>query len=236
MRNLFDNFLRMVNAMITFLNEAPEMLTKYPAIAAINLGMTAKVAEINKHAEKRGGRSTGLSGTKNQKQHNAIDWLYKVMTALHSVASGKKNMPDLVTATKCTSKWQLAKLKDSDLVKKCRSIHDSALPFLTELEGHNIKQADLDNLLAAGTEYEAQIGEISSVQGTKVGETENIGTDMHDLHMIVEDQLDSAFESLKDDEPEFYNKFKGVREVHQYGIRHEKPKDDNSTSPDNPPA
>lgn len=62
---------------------------------------------------------------------------------------------------------------------------------------------------------------------------------MHDLHTIVEDQLDSAFESLKDDEPEFYNKFIGVREVHQYGIRHEKPKDENNNPPappDNPPA
>lgn len=217
MKDTFDNFLKMVAAMITFLTGSAEMLAKYPILADLLPRIAAQKKKVDDEVKSRGGRSTGYAGTKGSLRGNAVDITYKVMKALHNIAVIKK-LPDIIKATDIKSKSPLRRMRDNELVNKAKEVYNLALPYAADFASFLI---NLEDLMTAANAFEASIGEMGAVKGKKKGGTENIEDEMQVLEDIIEDQLDSAMEAISDDEPAFYNKFKGVREVLQYGIRHE---------------
>jgi len=230
MKDTFDNFLRMVAAMITFLTGSTEMLTKYPVLAGILPRLTAQKKKVDDEVESRGGRNTGYAGTKGSLRGNVVDTTYKVMKALHQIAVNKK-LPDIIAATEIRSKSPLKRMRDNELVGKAKEIYKLALPHAADFAGFLI---NIEDIITAAAAFEASIGEMGSAKGKKKGGTENIGDEMQLLEDLVEDELDSAMEAISDNESAFYNKFKGVREVLQYGIRHDK-NDEPPQDPDQPP-
>ena len=232
MKEKYNNYFRMLLAVEKFLLANASITVLRPALSRAITRLTDKIAEITATEKARGGKATGLSGTKNETEELLLAMILKVASAIKSYASENK-LTDLFASVDF-KRWELVKLKDNDLVMKAGSIKKLAADKLALLEEYGVAEADLTELETLSTGFKNFIGTIGMIRGEKTVETKNIGVLFDEAKVILEDQIDGLVETLKKEYSEFCNQYAAVRNVFDLGGSH--PKDDEETPPPLPPV
>ncbi len=239
MKDSIDNLLRTVELLLQFFIDNAIIITIAPAVGTVVEKVRTQKTTLNDLIKKRGGKGSGLTKTKNGLQIKLAKKAERVLFALHSIAAGN-NLPDLLEATKSSSS-KLLKLRDKALVDKCEDINKIAQPYLAQLPGFNIKVEDVEFLLIGGAEYAGMITAVGNTLKGKSGTTVSIDQAEAQLRHTLEEELDSAVKAaIGESNPDLLVKYDKVREIIDYGIRHDDNTDDENTppptDPNTPPA
>jgi len=233
MKEKYSNYYRMLLSVETFLGTKAETTGTIPAFGRAITRLNDKIAEIKGADSNRGGKSTGKSGSKNETEDKLIAAVMKAASALKTYAVDKE-LTDLAASVDF-SKWDLIKLRDSDLAAKAGSIKKTAEGKLSELAEFGLAASDLTTIEELAATFTQLIGEMGTIRGGKIVETKNLGALIDEAKAIVEKQLDGFAETLRTDQTEFYNQYKAVRDVLDYGGSH-KPGDEGTTPPPDAPT
>ena len=232
MKEKYSNYYRTLLSVETFLAEKSEVTGTIPAFGRAITRLNNKIAEIQEADKNRGDKATGKSGSKNETEDKLIAAVLKAASALKTYAA-EKELSDLAKSVDI-SKWDLIKLRDLDLVSKAGFIKKTAQEKITELEDHGLITSDLTKIEELAANFSSVIGEMGSIRGGKITETKNLGVLIDESKAILENQIDGFAETLKENHLDFYNQYKVVRDVLNYGASHTKPGDEEQSPP--PPA
>ena len=217
----------------TLLAEKSEITGTIPAFGRAIIRLNNKIAEIQEADKNRGDKATGKSGSKNETEEKLIAAVLKAASALKTYAA-EKELTDLAKSVDI-SKWDLIKLRDLDLVSKAGFIKKTSQEKLTELEEYGLITSDLTKIEELAETFSTIIGEMGSIRGGKITETKNLGVLIDESKVILENQIDGFAETLKENHLDFYNRYKVVRDVLNYGASHTKPGEEDQTPPPPPP-
>jgi len=231
MKEKYNNYFRMLLAAEEFLLANAAITVLRPALGRAITRLTGKIAEIDESEKARGGRATGLSGSKNEAENKLISLILSVASAIKSYAS-ENSLTDLFKSVDF-KRWELVKLKDNELVSKAGNIKLLAVDKIAALEEFGAVEADLTALDTLANDFKSHIGNIGVVRSGKTVETKNVGLLFDEAKVILEDQIDGLVETLKKDHSDFYNQYAAVRNVLDLGGSH--PKDEEETTPPPPP-
>jgi len=229
MKEKYSNYYRMLLSVQTFLAGKSEITGVIPAFGRAITRLNDKIAEIKEADANRGGKATGKGGSKSAVEDKLISAVLKASSILGTYAA-EENLVDLKKAVDFT-KWDLIKLRDSDLAAKARSIKKTAEGKLTVLADFGLKVSDLTVIEELAATFTQLIGEMGSIRGEKIAETKNLGGLIDDAKVIIEEQLDKFANTLQEDHTEFYIQYKAIRNVIDYGASHTKPGEDGTTPP-----
>ena len=234
MKEKYSNYYRMLLSVQTFLAGKTEITGTIPAFGRAITRLNDKIAEIKEADKNRGGKATGKGGSKNEVEEKLIAAVMKAASAIGTYAA-EKELTDLGNLVDF-NKWDLIKLRDSDLAAKAGLIKKTAEEKLTELADYGVTASDLTTIEELAATFTQLIGEIGAIRGGKVVETKNLGVLIDEAKAIAEKQLDRFAETLKAANGEFYNQYSAVRTVLDYGSSHTKPDDDGTTPPPDEPT
>jgi|GEM_PF-2270575 len=229
MKEKYSNYYRMLLSVQTFIAEKSEVTGTIPAFGRAITRLNNKIAEIQEADKNRGDKATGKSGSKNETEDKLIAAVMKAVSTLKTYTA-EKGLTDLAISVDI-SKWDLIKLRDLDLVSKAGLIKKTAQEKITELEEYGLIAADLTKIEELAANFSTVIGEMGSIRGGKITETKNLGVLIDESKAILENQIDGFAETLKENHLDFYNQYKVVRDVLNYGASHTKPGDEDQTSP-----
>ena len=125
----------------------------------------------------------------------------------------------------------LAKMRDTQLLATIQGLVNTADSAAAGLAGYGVTAAMIAGLSTKMTTYNTALGSKEgsfSVKGAALTALNNLFDSAND---ILVNKLDNLMEGFKKDDNEFYNQYKIAREIHDIGVRHEKPEEPTPPTP-----
>jgi len=215
MNLVHNNYYQMLLSVKKFLVHNSAVTSEKPAFARAITRLNEKIAAIRSLDENRGERGSGVTGTKSQVKESLLESIFKAAGAIKAYAS-EKNKPDLYNSGNIT-KSALARMRELDLVKYAKSIHDLTSANSQDLADFGISTADLEVRTDLNDAFSDLISEVGSRQGQRSGKTKSLNTLFEEVRIILEQQVDGLAATLKQNNPDSYNQYISVRVITDRG-------------------
>lgn len=176
----------------------------------------------------------GLTAAK----HVVLDEIYHgtlpIKSALFSISH--KLADEKLKATVSITNSVYQKLREENFLETARIIITAAKANLASLGGFNITQEKLDKLEAKLTLVNQKKGEQGTGFSTRSSLWKALNEGLDKLHEIVTTHLDAIADCTREEDVNFYNKYKAARVVIDRGGSHGGDDDETPPAPPTPPA
>jgi len=172
---------------------------------------------------------TGLVAEKTALQNALITKAFEIVSVLHAMASSTKNNVLLGKVSFPIS--ELQRQRDRELATTCRGLALIARENLPSLAEYPITEPELVAFEGQISVYEGDLPN----HRVSVSERKAANAKLKDLYKeadnVLINQIDRLMFRFSTAAPDFYASYINARKVVDYGIRHDKPEDDDTTTP-----
>lgn len=217
------NKLTMYVAVQSLLNQDKALWEEVPAVATVVATLETLLGQIDVYKHIADENNKGITLEKASQQGAVIARTYELASALYVLASQTK---DVVLAAKVKyTETDLLKMRDGTLVLVCLNIADLAAENLNELEPYQVTENEVRSLKEAITAFS------DNLPATRVSVSEKKAANMMLKELFVQtdallkNQMDRLMVRFRKTQPRFYDNYRNLRHVINYGVRHKKPKE-----------
>jgi len=212
------NKLAMYNAVVALLDANIAKLNPMPAIVQVFNSFKSLVAEIKDIDYEFVIRTRDETMKKKMKRTILCERIFRIANALF-VLGARTNDTDLLANAKFT-KWELNRMRDTLLSKKCEFVLAKANEHQQELVDYGITQSVI-------AEAEEALDEFTGALGEQTREYENTAADRLTLTekfktatSILKQELDRLMTLIENEAPDFYNAYRSARTIKDLGLQH----------------
>lgn len=219
MRLKQSNKLVMYESVISYLKQNTGVVSLIAKFTQVFAEFENEVANIKQKEIERQSVTAGKTESKYSAEDELIDIAVKVAAGLFSYSrrASKADVKELADVNHS----KLDKLKDSDLVSRCRQIYDAAKLVETELIEYGIKAEDINELKSAADIFEESLGGRDASVAQRISALATLKELFIRADDILENDLDKFADQFKKNNPEFYKGYYAARSIKDIGIRHE---------------
>jgi hypothetical protein len=226
-----ENKMMMLKAVLKLLKSKRSLWKDIvPFVNAVNQ-LEGLVAEIEATRMITDEDHAGLVAEKTALQNSLITTAFEIVSMLHAMASSTKNNVLLGKVSFPIS--ELQRQRDRELATTCKGIVLIARYNLPALEGYPVTESDLVGFEGQISAYEDDLPN----HRVSVSERKAANAKLKDLYKETDDllvnQLDRLMFPFRTAKPDFFAAYLNARKIVDYGVRHEKPEND-ETDPNQP--
>lgn len=219
MRRSQTNKLNMFETVIGYLNVNADTVNTVAQFTLSFEDFKTAVEAIKIKEQERQTVTSGKTDAKYNAEEELLDHAASVASGLFTYAR-KTDKIDIKNIADITS-GKLAKLKDQDLLNRCKQIFDAAKIFEVELAPFGVTAKMLTSLQLIIPEFENSIKEREAAAATRVGAGSTIVELFNNADEILEEELDRFTENLKSANSPFFDGYQAARVIKDIGIRHD---------------
>ena len=206
-------------------------LTMFRAVETLLDNNTAKTAGINVFATRLAEFKDLITQIvdKQAKRDDMVEDAAVLAAKLKALGSDTND--DRLKQIGDIKRTDLAKMRDTQLLATIQGLVNTADSAAAGLAGYGVTAAMIAGLSTKMTTYNTALGSKEgsfSVKGAALTALNNLFDSAND---ILVNKLDNLMEGFKKDDNEFYNQYKIAREIHDIGVRHEKPEEPTPPTP-----
>ena len=229
MNKRLENKMMMLKAVLKLLtSNKPLWKDSVPFVNAVNQ-LAELVAGIDATRLITDQDYTGLVAEKAALQNLLITKAFEIVSTLHAMASSTKN--NILLGKVSFPISELQRQRERELATTCRGIVVIARNSLPSLAGYPITEPELVAFEEQVSVYEGDLPN----HRVSVSERKAANAKLKDLHKeadnLLVNQIDRLMFRFSTAKPDFYASYINARKVVDYGIRHDKPEDDDTTTP-----
>ena len=226
-----ENKMMMLKAVLKLLKSKRSLWKDtVPFVNAVNQ-LEALIAEIEATRMITDEDNTGLVAEKTALRNSLITKAFEIVSMLHAMASSTKN--NILLGKVSFPISELQRQRDRELASTCKGIASIAREHLPSLDGYSITEPELVGFDEQISAYEGDLPN----HRVSVSERKAANAKLKDLYKETDDvlvsQLDRLMFRFSTAKPDFYAAYLNARKVVDYGVRHDKPEDD-ETDPNQP--
>ncbi len=201
----------MFNTVAVYLDKNSSLwATKKPVADALT-DLKAGIASI---ALKSGRQATPTSGSADEKTQIRADLEDKTLEVADEISAFAAASNDVALAAQVNlTRSTVQKLSAEDLEKAAKRISATAAANLTALSDYDVNQADLTELEALTTEFDAAKSGPRSAIVDRAAETATLPEVITQTTDILRDRLDKLMTKFRKTNPEFYAGYQSARVV-----------------------
>jgi len=203
------------------------VLLKYKPVWEIIPVIVLLVAEFTKLLEKiketamiAGVSLTGVTGEKNATLEDLHTVLFEFTSALAAFAHRTNNFELLSQVDFPES--HLDGLRQSEVIRLAEKVIVWANENLTALADYDITAADVTELKSITTLFSNALPSADVSMAERKAANERLPLEIAETEELLKKQMDKLMVKQRRKNPEFYSAYDNSREVHNYGVRHEK--------------
>lgn len=223
MRDPLENRLTMFRAVETLLDNNTAKTAGMTVFATRLAEFKDVITQIVDKEENRTNATAGMTADKKAKRDDMVEDAAVLAAKLKALGSDTND--DRLIQIGDLKRTDLAKMRDTQLLSTIQGLVNTADPVAADLAGYGVTAAMITGLSTKMTNYNAALGSKESsfsVKGAALTALNNLFDSADD---ILVNKLDNLMEGFKKDDNEFYNQYKIAREIHDIGVRHEKPEE-----------
>jgi hypothetical protein len=178
---------------------------------------TAKIPIIEQYRDKQVLDIKGHALDKETSRQEVTETAFQFSSQLASFAKSKKNNTLLKTVD--YSRTELNGLRDTTLTGACNILIKKATDNLIGLADYEITQTLIDQFKTAVDQYQALVSSPRLATSERKTAGGLLSQHIKETKLILKERVDVDAEHFKTINPEFYNLYKNVRNIPDYGTR-----------------
>lgn len=226
----FENKLIMLKAVLSLLQQYQSLWQAATPLADVYDYLKGLVAQIEQFKQLTSQSNSGLVAAKQNLQEMLIDLAFELGSMLFAYA--KRNNDPVLQAKVDFTISQLRNMRDDELATKCLSVLALGQSKAESLIEYGTTPERLSTFSELTNEYVEQLPNRRVTVSERKMANEKIKNLLAEALHATSEQLDRLMVRFKSTEPDFYASYLNARKVVDYGIRHEKPEENNT--PDEP--
>lgn len=216
----------MYEAVKEFLEANGQSWSGIPAFGNTFNVFTEKLSKMKTYAYSQAAALTGVRSTKQQKLEETAELAVEVAGAVFAYASSVQNV-ELMAYMK-VSNWKIVHNSKFNSLYFVAQVIEKAAMYQKQIDDFGVNEAKLNKLIVLHDELEAVLKAERQAMLSRKLATASIRELVSDIDAVLNHQLDKLALSLRSSEPKFYTGYTDARIVIDRGIRHRKPKQDES--------
>ncbi len=223
MRLTQSNKLTMYDAVLSFLKDQMSIVNTIEQFVISLTGFETAVRNINEKEIERQTVSAGKTTVKYSAEEEVIELTVDVAAGLFTYArkNGKTELKELSDI----SARKLDRLKDVDLLSKCKQICDAAKIVEAELTPYGVTSAMVTELKAKIDGFGISVGDRDASVAKRKGAGITLVELFNEADDILEEELDRFVDKFKNKDSSFYAGYYAARNIKNLGIRHRTPEE-----------
>lgn len=219
-----ENKLMMLKAVQSFLKQNEAAWTGSTILTALVAQLENRIAEIESLRLITESDRTGITAEKRAQQEELIDRAYELSSVLYAMAAGTGNK--VLQGKVGFTESDLQSARGSDLVSTCVEIAGLVRTNLSALEPYGVVEADVTALEELNNSFSQNIPAHRVSVAERKAANEKLKELFSETDSLLEEQLDRMMVPYKNSSPDLYAAYTHARSIVHYGIRHEKPENE----------
>jgi hypothetical protein len=220
MEKRLENKLTMYEGLISLLGQNQDKVNTVPGFSEAAAGLSATVTDIRNKSVETDKASTGKTAAKQGAREELIEALLPVCSALYVFGRKQKNTE--ITERTDVSKWDLRKMRDTELALFGNDVAELARARAADIAFTGITEEKIIAYTAKAVAYADSIGARESGVAKRMGSREQMKELFRGADELLNHEIDRYMEILKPTESEFYNAYSAARSTKETGVRHRK--------------